>query len=72
MKEKNTLSQSSIGSVNIPISRLKPVPILFGEADLVKALALTPGVTTGNEGTTGLLVRGGTPDQNLILSLIHI
>lgn len=67
IKEKNTLSQSTIGFVTIPISRLKSVPILFGEADLVKALALTPGVTTGNEGTTGLLVRGGTPDQNLIL-----
>ncbi|MBB5284876.1 hypothetical protein HNQ92_003024 [Rhabdobacter roseus] len=67
IQEKSTLSQTTAGFVTIPISRLKSVPILFGEADLIKALALTPGVTTGNEGTTGLLVRGGTPDQNLIL-----
>lgn len=67
VKAKSTLSQSSVGYLSIPVNRLKAVPILFGEADIVKALALTPGVTTGNEGTTGLLVRGGTPDQNLIL-----
>lgn len=67
IKAKSTLSQSSAGYLSIPVNRLKAVPILFGEADIIKALALTPGVTTGNEGTTGLLVRGGTPDQNLIL-----
>ncbi len=67
IKSKNTLSHSSAGYLNIPVNRLKAIPILFGEADIMKALALTPGVATGNEGTTGLLVRGGTPDQNLIL-----
>lgn len=56
-----------IGLLSIPIQQLKAVPALLGETDVIKALALTPGVTTGNEGTTGLLVRGGTPDQNLIL-----
>ncbi len=64
---KSDISQSSVGYVNIPINRIKSIPIMFGEADIMKALSLTPGVTTGNEGTTGLLVRGGTPDQNLIL-----
>ncbi|REA60178.1 hypothetical protein DSL64_16020 [Dyadobacter luteus] len=67
VKAKSNIAQSSAGYMNIPVNRLKAIPILFGEADIVKALALTPGVTTGNEGTTGLLVRGGTPDQNLIL-----
>ena len=57
----------SPGRVNIPISQLKKVPTLLGESDIMKALALTPGVNTGTEGTSGLLVRGGTPDQNLIL-----
>jgi len=56
-----------LGSINIPIQRLRAVPTLFGEPDIIKALALTPGVSTGNEGSTGLLVRGGSPDQNLIL-----
>lgn len=67
IKAKSSLSRSTAGYLSIPVNRLKAIPILFGEADIIKALALTPGVTTGNEGTTGLLVRGGTPDQNLIL-----
>ena len=56
-----------IGAINIPIERLKIVPTLMGESDIMKALAMTPGVSVANEGTTGLLVRGGTPDQNLII-----
>lgn len=55
------------GVVNIPIDKLKSIPMLGGEADVLKALALTPGVATGTEGTNALYVRGGTPDQNLIL-----
>jgi CarboxypepD_reg-like domain/TonB-dependent Receptor Plug Domain len=66
-KETQSLDRVPIGVTSIPISRLKAVPVLFGEADILKALALTPGVSTANEGTTGILVRGGTPDQNLIL-----
>ncbi|MFT6204029.1 MAG: hypothetical protein ACI9V1_002703 [Spirosomataceae bacterium] len=66
-KEPQSLDQVPIGVTAIPVSRLKAVPVLFGEADILKALALTPGVSTANEGTTGILVRGGTPDQNLIL-----
>lgn len=63
----NTANDHPIGLVAIPISQLKAVPALLGETDLIKALALTPGVTVGSEGTTGLQVRGGSPDQNLII-----
>lgn len=66
-KDLQSLERLPIGVTAIPVSRLKAVPVLFGEADILKALALTPGVSTANEGTTGILVRGGTPDQNLIL-----
>jgi hypothetical protein len=55
------------GVVSLPIEKLKSIPMLGGEADVLKALAMTPGVTTGTEGTNALYVRGGTPDQNLIL-----
>ncbi|WP_236648681.1 TonB-dependent siderophore receptor [Spirosoma sp. 209] len=54
------------GILTIPVAQLKQVPMPLGETDVVKALALTPGVTVGNEATAGLLVRGGSPDQNLI------
>jgi CarboxypepD_reg-like domain/TonB-dependent Receptor Plug Domain len=55
------------GVVSLPIEKLKSIPMLAGEADVLKALALTPGVATGTEGSNALYVRGGTPDQNLIL-----
>jgi CarboxypepD_reg-like domain/TonB dependent receptor/TonB-dependent Receptor Plug Domain len=55
------------GIVNLPIERLRSIPMLGGEADVLKALAFTPGVATGTEGSNALYVRGGTPDQNLIL-----
>lgn len=51
----------------LSVAELKAVPAILGETDVVRALSLTPGVSIGAEGTTGLFVRGGTPDQNLIL-----
>lgn len=64
---KATQRETPLGLVNIPVARLKSIPVLMGEPDIIKALSLTPGVSIGNEGTSNLLVRGGTPDQNLIL-----
>lgn len=57
----------SLSTLRIPVSELNSVVSLFGEADPIKALSLFPGVAIGAEGTSGLYVRGGTPDQNLIL-----
>ncbi|WP_353723027.1 carboxypeptidase-like regulatory domain-containing protein [Dyadobacter sp. 676] len=56
-----------IGSLSIPMNKLKSMPALLGEVDVLKALSFTPGVSTGVEGSAGLYIRGGTPDQNLIL-----
>lgn len=55
------------GKVTLNAQQIKQIPALMGEPDILKSLALTPGVSTGTEGTTGIFVRGGTPDQNLIL-----
>jgi len=57
----------NIGNVNIDVKRLKAIPNLLGEQDVVKALTFAPGISSGYEGSVGLYVRGGTPDQNLIL-----
>lgn len=46
---------------------IKRIPVLFGEKDILKTLQLLPGIQSGNEGTSGIYVRGGGPDQNLIL-----
>ncbi|MFZ1749405.1 MAG: TonB-dependent receptor, partial [Saprospiraceae bacterium] len=53
--------------VSIPIAQAMKLPTLLGEPDILKALQTKPGVTGGFEGSSGLFVRGGTPDQNLVL-----
>jgi CarboxypepD_reg-like domain/TonB-dependent Receptor Plug Domain len=55
------------GVLTLPVETLKSVPVLGGEPDILKALSFLPGIATGAEGSAGLYVRGGTPDQNLIL-----
>ncbi|WP_186756481.1 TonB-dependent receptor [Echinicola salinicaeni] len=56
-----------MGSINVPVRQIKELPALMGEVDVLKALQLMPGVQSGTEGASGLYVRGGGPDQNLIL-----
>ena len=56
-----------MSSVNVPIEQIKELPALMGEVDVFKVLQLLPGVQSGTEGGSGLYVRGGGPDQNLIL-----
>ncbi|MCH7400910.1 TonB-dependent receptor domain-containing protein [Belliella kenyensis] len=56
-----------MGTINIPIRQIKELPALMGEVDVFKVLQLLPGVQSGTEGASGLYVRGGGPDQNLIL-----
>jgi TonB-dependent Receptor Plug Domain/CarboxypepD_reg-like domain len=58
---------SQMGAIQVPISQIKAIPTLFGEADVLKALQLLPGVKSGTEGSAGLYVRGGGPDENLLL-----
>lgn len=53
--------------ISLPVSQVREVPALLGEKDVFKALQLMPGVQKGNEGSSGLYVRGGGPDQNLII-----
>lgn len=55
-------------SVNALSSKtIKEIPVVLGEADVIKAITLLPGVTTAGEGASGFNVRGGAADQNLIL-----
>ncbi len=67
IKEKRFQNTNKIGVVNLPLAQIRKVPSIGGEVDIIKALGLTPGVSNGTEGSAGLFVRGGTPDQNLIL-----
>ena len=58
---------SRTGVIDVPAERVKSMPALLGEADLVKTLQQLPGVAVGTEGMTGLYVRGGGADENLYL-----
>lgn len=46
---------------------IKQLPVVFGETDVLKTITLLPGIKSGGEGSTGFYVRGGGPDQNLVL-----
>lgn len=58
--------QISISRVNIPIEQLSQLRI-GGEADIFRALQMLPGVLTSSQISSGLFIRGGSPDQNLVL-----
>lgn len=58
---------SQMSVINIPVSQIKSVPGLMGETDVIKALQLLPGVKAGVDGSAGMYVRGGGPDENLVL-----
>jgi hypothetical protein len=57
----------SMGVESLDIKTVKRLPVLLGEADVVKSLTLLPGVTTVGEGAAGFNVRGGSVGENLIL-----
>ncbi|MEZ0484877.1 TonB-dependent receptor [Fibrella aquatica] len=56
-----------MSQIDLPIAQIKKIPALLGEKDVLKVLQLMPGVQKGSEGQSGLYVRGGGPDQNLIV-----
>ena len=66
-RSNDILRSSQMSTNEISLKTVKSLPAFLGEVDPIKILQLLPGVQTGTEGSTGLYVRGGGPDQNLIL-----
>jgi TonB dependent receptor/CarboxypepD_reg-like domain/TonB-dependent Receptor Plug Domain len=65
---KEKISEDSrMSTIEIPVEQIKSIPALFGEKDVLKVIQLMPGVQKGSEGSSGFYVRGGGPDQNLII-----
>jgi len=64
---ESNVKGAQMSTIELPVMQLKKVPALFGETDVIKALQLLPGVQSGTEGSAGMYVRGGGPDENLIL-----
>ena len=65
-KDQN-VNSVDVGKMTMSVEAIKSLPALFGEADVIKAIQLLPGVQSGGEGNSGFYVRGGGADQNLIL-----
>jgi len=66
-RPQDVVKSSQMSTIEISPRQIKAMPSFLGESDVLKALQLMPGVQSGTEGTSGMYVRGGGPDQNLIL-----
>ncbi len=66
-RENRQVETTQMSLAQIPVQTIKQLPVFFSETDILKTIQLLPGVQSGGEGTSGLYVRGGGPDQNLIL-----
>ncbi|MCR9155540.1 MAG: TonB-dependent receptor [Bacteroidetes bacterium] len=69
--EQNNLVQqvqdTRMSTINVQLAQIQNIPSLGGEVDIIKAMQLLPGVSKGGEGSSGMFVRGGDADQNLVL-----
>jgi len=66
-KNTESVTNTLMGIHSISKQAIETTPVLLGESDILKTIQLLPGVKSGDEGSAGLYVRGGSPDQNLIL-----
>jgi len=65
--ENNNTESTDMGTISLDVAQMKTLPAFLGEVDIIKTIQLLPGVASANEGAQGFYVRGGGPDQNLVL-----
>lgn len=65
--DKRIEDKTQMSTLEVPLRQIKSLPTFMGEIDVLKTFQLMPGVQGGAEGSNALYVRGGSPDQNLIL-----
>ncbi len=66
-KRDGNVKNAQMGKIDLSINQIRSIPAFMGEVDPLKAIQLLPGVRNAGEGNAGFYVRGGGPDQNLIL-----
>ncbi len=66
-RSDENVQSTAMGRTELSTEQIKTMPAIFGEVDILKTLQLLPGVQSAGEGNSGFYVRGGGPDQNLIL-----
>src|SRR5690606_40425158 len=64
---RKNVESTQLGAIELPMENIKKLPAIFSDVDILKTLQLLPGVLSSGEGTSGFYVRGGGPDQNLLL-----
>jgi outer membrane receptor for ferrienterochelin and colicin len=64
---QNKVLSTQMSMIDMPMEKFQRVPVIMGEADVLKVLQLLPGVQSGTEASSGIHVRGGSADQNLFL-----
>jgi hypothetical protein len=67
LKDNNNVESAKMGTITLETKDLKNIPVFFGEQDILKVIQLLPGVQSAGDANTGFYVRGGGPDQNLVL-----
>ena len=65
--ERLDIRQPQMSVTSLKAETIKNIPVVLGEADVIKSIILLPGVTNAGEASSGFNVRGGAADQNLIL-----
>lgn len=66
-KRDANVKNAQMGKFTLPMEQIRSIPAFLGEVDLLKTIQFLPGVRNAGEGSAGIYVRGGGPDQNLIL-----
>ena len=66
-RQDKNIESSNMSQTKIEVNSIKKLPVILGETDVLKSAQLLPGIQSGGEGSSALYVRGGGPDQNLIL-----
>lgn len=66
-QRQNKVENAAMGITYLRPEHIRSIPTMFGEADIIKALQMQPGVSAGVDGFAGMMVRGGDSDQNLFL-----
>ncbi len=66
-RRDENIKSTDLGKVQLDMETIKSIPAFMGEVDVIKAMQMLPGVQAAGEGNSGIYVRGGGPDQNLVL-----
>ena len=66
-KGNQNVTSAQMGAITLTTKEIDKIPVFFGEQDILKVIQLLPGVQSAGDANTGFYVRGGGPDQNLVM-----